>query len=277
MFRMQRLSQVYEAAPQIKFAEKEPIVIMSDCHRGVGNWSDNFAHNQNIYKAALQYYYNRLFTYIELGDGDELWENSNYQDIKNQYREIFQLLEKFCNLNRMYVVYGNHDEIKKKIGMGKEFCNCPVYEGLILRVMNHSIFLVHGHQGELFNDYLSGISKFLVKHFWRRLENFGMHDPTSPAQNNKAKKITENELIKWSSTHNQVTITGHTHRPMLPKPGEYKYINAGCCVHPYGITALEIRDQSIFLVKWSLEINEDGFVCASRKVLVGPERIMGYF
>lgn len=277
MFRDYRLTQVFNNAHEVIISEQMPIVIMSDCHRGVGNWSDNFAHNQNIYKAALQYYYNKRFTYIEIGDGDELWENKNYQEIKNQYKDIFQILQKFCSKSRMHVIYGNHDLIKKNHGMGKGFENCRIHEGLILKENGQSIFLVHGHQGDFFNDYLGGISKFLVKYVWRNLENIGVHDPTSPAQNNNAKKITENALIRWSTKHNQIIITGHTHRPIMPKPGEHKYFNSGCCVHPYGITAIEIQKKSIFLVKWGFEINKTGVVYVARKILVGPEKLGVYF
>lgn len=277
MFRQHRLTQVFNKANQIYINDQTPIVIMSDCHRGIGNWNDNFAHNENIYKAALYYYYNKSFTYIELGDGDELWENKNYQDIKNQYKDIFQILQKFCSKNRMHVVYGNHDLIKKKIGMGEGFENCCIHEGLILKDNSNSIFLVHGHQGDLINDYLSVFSKFLVKYVWKPVENIGVHDPTSPAQNNNAKKITENALIRWSSKHNQIIIAGHTHRPMLPKPGEHKYFNSGSCIHPYGITAIEIQKKTICLVKWSFEIGKKGVVYVKRKVLVNPEKLELYF
>lgn len=277
MFGQYRITQVYRNAYRIPVEQCAPIVIMSDCHRGVGNWNDNFARNQNIYEAALKYYYEKCFTYIELGDGDELWENKNFQEIKNQYKEIFHILEKFCCNNRMYIVYGNHDAVKAKKGMGKEFEKCPVYEGVILRKNSNGIFLLHGHQGELLNDYLSIVSKFLVRHVWKRFEYLGINDPTSAAKNNRVKKKTETRLMKWSKDHNHIIIAGHTHRPILPQPGEHKYFNSGCCVHPYGITAIEILKNSVSLVKWSYGTTEKGIVYVRRKILVGPEKLEGYF
>ena len=80
-YTLKRLSQVYNSAIHVPFDYNSRIIIMSDCHRGIGNWGDNFAHNQNIYFAALSFYYNNDYTYIELGDGDELWENRCYDTI----------------------------------------------------------------------------------------------------------------------------------------------------------------------------------------------------
>ena len=61
-----RLSQVLSDSPRITFDDYSRFIIMSDCHRGDGGFSDNFSNNQNIFFAALQYYYERDFTYIEL-------------------------------------------------------------------------------------------------------------------------------------------------------------------------------------------------------------------
>ena len=59
-------------------AEDHPkIVLMSDCHRGSGNWADSFLANRPVYTAALKYYIQKDFTYIELGDGDELWTTAS--------------------------------------------------------------------------------------------------------------------------------------------------------------------------------------------------------
>ena len=64
-----RLDKAYGEALCVPVHMGSRIVLMSDCHRGVGNWGDNFQANQNLYFAALQYYNRRKFIYIELGDG----------------------------------------------------------------------------------------------------------------------------------------------------------------------------------------------------------------
>lgn len=76
-----RLNQSFEGALRLPLNYYTKYVLISDCHRGVGNSNDNFLKNQNLYFAALQHYYKMGFIYIELGDGDELWENRSMKQI----------------------------------------------------------------------------------------------------------------------------------------------------------------------------------------------------
>ena len=79
-----RISKVFYSSEEITFNNSSKLVFISDCHRGDGGLSDNFSKNQNIYFSALEYYYEQGFTYIELGDGDELWENNKLCNIVNE-------------------------------------------------------------------------------------------------------------------------------------------------------------------------------------------------
>ena len=63
-----------------------------------------------------------------------------------------------------------------------------------------------------------------------------------------------------------ILITGHTHRPMAGSK-EVPYFNTGSCVHPAGITGIEIEHRCITLVKWSLGTNSDQVVYVKREVL----------
>lgn len=107
------LSQVFKSAEQIPFDDSSRIVLMSDCHRGDGSWADDFSNNQNLYLAALKYYYRENYTYIELGDGDELWKNNSFSNIILVNSEVFCLLSKFYKAKRLYFIFGNHDIVKK--------------------------------------------------------------------------------------------------------------------------------------------------------------------
>ena len=77
-----RLTSAFEHAPVLPLYKNSKLVLFSDCHRGSGTSNDNFLKNKQLYMAALSYYYKKGFTYIELGDGDELWENRNFQQIQ---------------------------------------------------------------------------------------------------------------------------------------------------------------------------------------------------
>jgi hypothetical protein len=113
MYLSKQLSQVFKSSDQIEFDDSSKIILMSDCHRGDGSWADNFLKNQNLYFSALTHYYDRGYNYIEIGDGDELWENNKVIDIINSHSDVFLLLSKYFSENRMYLIYWIHDIVKK--------------------------------------------------------------------------------------------------------------------------------------------------------------------
>lgn len=290
-----RLSRVLASSKVIPFDESSRFVIMSDCHRGDGSWGDNFSNNQNLFFAALSYYYENGYTYIELGDGDELWENRNIQDIINAHSDAYWLMSLFYRDGRLHMLYGNHDIIKKdpkytRTKCDSFFCDSinsrmalfpgiEITEGLLLKYRNtdYQIFLTHGHQGDLINDTLWKIARFLVRYLWRPLELMGIRDPTSAAKNNKVKNSIEKNLMDWAQKENQVLICGHTHRAVFPKVGESPYFNDGSCVHPRCITAIEIRNGMISLVKWAILTKPDRSLFVGREILETPISLANYF
>ena len=289
-----RLSQVYGTSPELPFDESSRIVIMSDCHRGVGNWGDNFMRNQTLFFSALEYYNSRNFTYIELGDGDELWENKKLSDVIQAHSDAFWLMSKFYADRRLHLIFGNHDMVKKEEGVVREnlssysdrnrglwfplFPGIQVHEGMILRERGteNKIFLVHGHQGDLLNDRMWRLARFLCRYLWRPLELIGVHDLTSAAKNYQKQRSVEKRLAQWARDENQMMICGHTHRPAFPAPGEAPYFNDGCGVHPRCITGIEIVYGMISLVKWSVKTRTDGTLCVGRDVLAGPAKLEEY-
>ncbi len=290
-----QLLKVFATSQVIPFDETSRIIIMSDCHRGNGSWGDNFSNNQNLYFAALNYYYDNGYTYIEVGDGDELWENRNIEDVIEAHSDAYWLMSLFYKENRLYMMYGNHDIIKRNAKYTQKKCHSfycdstdaalPLFpgiqitEGLILhyRNTNHQIFLTHGHQGDVLNDRLWKLSRFLVRYLWKPLELIGVKDPTSAAKNNEKKNTIEKRLMQWAKDNNQMLICGHTHRPVFPKIGEPLYFNDGSCVHPRCITGLEIRNGSIALIKWAILTRPDRSLYVGREVLEGPIRLIDFF
>ncbi|MCX7715649.1 MAG: metallophosphoesterase family protein [Clostridia bacterium] len=285
-----RISQIFESAERIFFDDLSKIVLISDCHRGNGNSTDNFLKNQHLYLAALTKYYSEDYIYIEIGDGDELWENKTAGEIIQAHRDIFELLSKFFNEKRLYFIYGNHDIIKKNNKIYQYFDdhekrnvelfkNIQIHEGLVLKHMsrNCEILLIHGHQADFFNDKLWRLGRFLVRYLWKPLENFGVNDPTSAAKNYDKKEKIDKKLIDWAKEEKRMLIAGHTHRPMFPEAGEVLYFNAGSCVHPHCITAIEISEGCICLVKWDLKTKRDGSLFIGKDILAGPVRLGEFF
>ena len=245
---------------------------MSDCHRGNGNRNDNFKKNKNIYEEALKYYYYNDFTYIELGDGDEIWEDDTIEEIKKEYYKLFKLLRKFYLKNKLITIYGNHDMCKKNNEFVKNtlskiinpitkteedlFPNLEVLESLKLQYEDQELLLLHGHQVDFLNSTLWKPTRFFVRHVWKNLEQIGLKDPTKIAKNYTIKDTREKILENWSKENNVLIISGHTHRPIFPKPGESTYFNDGSCIHPNGVTCIEIENERIALIKWSNQNNK---------------------
>lgn len=263
-----RLARSFRRAPVLSFTRDSRIVLFSDCHRGCGSQGDNFLKNRHLYLAALTYYYDREFCYIELGDGDELWENRNMNCIYEIHSDVFALLSRFYGEGRLYMLYGNHDYQNRK---DKKF---PHYQGMILKEAESGaeFYLTHGNQVDLLNSVFWRLSRFLVRYLWKPLEQFGVSDPTSAARNYRVKNKNETRLSQFAAQRQINLVAGHTHRSVLGDR-ESGYFNTGSCVHPSGITCLEISSGQIYLVKWSVETREDQSLYVARSVLAGPGRV----
>lgn len=288
-----RITRAFKNAKKLELTEQSKYVLFSDCHRGDNSFADDFSHNRKIFHYALSQYLQKDFTYIELGDGDELWENK-FANIFNANKDVYLLLREFHKKNHLHFIWGNHDmdyrnpkKVAKNLdyyydtvdGKNKELLkNASFSEAIRLEQEDgKSIFLLHGHQADWFNYNFWKLSRFLVKILWRPLQLIGIDDPTSPAKNFKELIKVESHLEEWiQKNNNQMIVTGHTHRPRFPSPNELPHFNDGSCVHPRCITGLEIENQQITLIKWHVVTNEDGTMQISRTILEGPENLSHY-
>lgn len=288
-----QLERLYNNSLKIDITNNDKIVIMSDQHRGAGDNYDNFLKNRNIYNAALSYYLNNDFTYIELGDGDDLWEVEDCKDIVEEHLDSFKLLKEFHDKNRLIMLYGNHDLIKKYPRILKEcfykyynketeiyenlLNNLRVYESLILNYEGEELLLFHGHQLDIINSSFWHLSRFLVRFVWKKLEHIGLKDPTNAAKNYPITRYREKKLSKWSMDNNIILISGHTHKPMFPKKELGLYFNDGSCIHPNGITCLEIENGYISLVKWKYVFDDENTIRIEKINIDKKEKIENFF
>lgn len=279
-----RISKAFEDALTLPLNSRSRYILLSDCHRGIGNSNDNFLKNEYLYTAALKYYFQKGFTYLELGDGDELWENRSIRKIKEIHTQSYLMMAKYYMNNRMHVIYGNHDIVKKNYRFlrknfhtyycQQELCERPLFpditfhSGIILKDTERKkdIYLTHGHQADLLNSTFWPLSRFLVRYVWKPLEKIGIPDPTSAAKNNTKKKTSEIRLTKWAEENSHILISGHTHHPMIGSP-KSPYFNTGSCIHPAGITGIEIQNRCMTLVKWGLGTNDRLALYVTREVL----------
>ncbi len=287
---IKRLTEAYANARIEEFDDDSRYVFLSDCHRGDGSMADEFMKNKSIYLAALQSYYALGFTYVEVGDGDELWENFDFKHVLWANNSTFRLLKKFYDEGRLHYLYGNHnmqlrdpeyarscftlmkDEAGEMVDFmpGLEPCEAMIFRH---RHSGQELFVVHGHQGDAANDQFWRATMWTFRVFWKYMHAFGVRSPASPVKNLFKQHKVERNYKRWIRRSRVPLICGHTHRQKFPHDDALPYFNTGSCVFPSYITGIEISDGQIMMVGWRVEPDDDGYLHVVRWVLAGPEPI----
>jgi UDP-2,3-diacylglucosamine pyrophosphatase LpxH len=290
----QRLTGAYKNAKVVHFDKNSKYIFFSDVHRGDDSVSDEFTRNQNLFLHALNYYYKEGYNYVEVGDGDELWEYPTFKHIRLAHTDVFVVLKKFYDSKRMTMIYGNHNIYLKSRKFVKEnyytfydeynqervelFRGLEPQEALILKNKDtgQEILIVHGHQGDFMNDQAWVLSMLLLRYFWRFMHIVGFENPASPARNLYRRHKVEKAYNKWIEKHKMMLICGHTHRQKFPKVNDLPYFNTGCCIRTRGICGIEILNGEILMVDWRISADDDGTMRVKRTVVRGPEAIDKY-
>ncbi len=203
---------------------KQSVIVFSDQHKGGRNGADDFAICEATYMDALDYYNSNEFYYVNLGDSEELWENS-IATVMQQNKACFAKEKLFVERNSYCKIIGNHDlywsndpfaqvQIKKMYGQ-----EIKIFEGISLRVQlaakHFDIFCTHGHQGDAQSDG-NWFSKWFVSWIWGPLQSFLEINTNSPSFNDDLKTHHNHIMYEWASQQkNVVLITGHTHQPVF--------------------------------------------------------------
>jgi len=230
------------------------IIVFSDQHRGAKNGADDFMKAETAYLAALDYYFEKKFQYISLGDSEELWENTLNQ-VKKNNTITFESEKRFIIQDKFFKVFGNHDlywdnspiaSQQLKAIYGKKL---RVFEGIIIEKDNKevhtqkkrtnnpfsifkikpdtddetlpiancplTIFLTHGHQGDASSDG-NWFSKFFVANIWAPLQSYLRINFNTPAYDEDLKTAHNLIMYEWSAKYKSLAlITGHTHQPVF--------------------------------------------------------------
>jgi len=290
----------FERIKHITMTPGMKLIVMSDMHRGDGSGADDFAQNSLIYRCALEYYLENGFTYIELGDAEELWENDNFDQIYITHTPVYDLLEKFHDPNpektRYIKVWGNHDlywkdhqDIYQSLFPGMQICEAVI--------LNDSILMIHGHQADpMCSGPVAAVSQFFVNHIWADLQRGGVKDPTRAATNPGLSNEVDERLHKWATNNDRgitAIIAGHTHRAVyenlslserrcleskikadrvqIKNLSDQSYYNTGTCIHPSSITGIEITFEScprLRLIEWVYSV-ERNHMTIRKEELVG--------
>lgn len=199
-------------------------IIFSDMHKGGGTGADDFTQCEESYLAALDYYYEKGFHLVALGDSEELWEAS-LTEIRQTHPLSFEREKKFVPANAFIKIFGNHDlywdndplaayQLKEIYGY-----DVPIHEGVVLQTQvgerTLNIFCTHGHQGDAVSDG-NWFSKFFVSRIWAPFQAYLKINPNTPAYNSRLKTLHNTIMYEWSAQQQDLLlITGHTHQPVF--------------------------------------------------------------
>jgi UDP-2,3-diacylglucosamine pyrophosphatase LpxH len=284
LFAHTRLSNVYNSSPIIPFDYSTPLIFFSDCHRGIGDKTEPFTQNEGLYYYALSYYYNKGYTYVEVGDGDEMYLYS-FDRIQSRYGQIFNLLQEFSRRDRLVMIAGNHD---LEPGSNKivEKCGAVAHEGVVLENTRtrSKIFAVHGHQADMLSDRLRPLGRTLVKRIIDPLLKNGMLSFSESGDNGHlfnrplpkwvssyikySQHKIEKRITSWVNQKQQMLICGHTHRFVSSSLRDVPYFNTGSCLAPGLLTGIEIVNGNINQINWVVKKPSTGGALIIKRELV---------
>ncbi|MFD0752034.1 metallophosphoesterase [Mucilaginibacter calamicampi] len=204
--------------------KKDKFIVLSDQHKGSRDGADIFTRSSKNYLAALDHYDREMFTYINLGDSEELWGNT-FLAVKKHNKATFENEKRFIKRKAFVKIFGNHDlywdnDPLAALSLMQIYGEAiPIYEGIVLQTVADnraiSVFMTHGHQGDLQSDG-NWFSKWFVSNIWGPTQAFLAINPNTPANNQQLKTDHNRLMYEWSAKQtNTLLITGHTHQPVF--------------------------------------------------------------
>lgn len=263
------LDRAYAAAGTMEIVGgRDRIVIFSDLHKGARDGADDFQRCERAYNAALACYLRLGYHLVELGDVEELWENS-FEEVATNYPKTLALAAAFHDDRRYTRVWGNHDLAWSDAAFFKDRMGAYGYgdvvpiESLRLAVKDAAgklvveLFLVHGHQGTADSDRHAKTSRFFVRHGWRRLQRL-LNRPWNTPSVDWGLRGEHAELMgRWAAKHRRVLIAGHTHMPVFFQSAKRPAVTPADVPSPGAETDAE-RGEALRLarIEWANAENE---------------------
>lgn len=81
--------------------------------------------------------------------------------------------------------------------------------------MGEDIFLIHGHQGRLFEDQAWKLSRFAAHFVWKTIQKILRIGLDGPAENFRIRDDLEMNYYRWAKKNRVLLICGHTHRAIF--------------------------------------------------------------
>lgn len=254
-----RLNKIWQTAPRLPFDNQSRFIFFSDCHRGDGSQKDLFVRNKTLFLQVLGFYHQAGFTYVEVGDGDDLWQVPYFATIRQAHSAVFDTLHHLHQQNCLHLILGNHDMPHGSPPADKD--GLPLHEGVVLQhtQTGQEILILHGHQADFSGSRFTFFSRLAVRHIWKHWQHLE-ETAVSNHYTRFAQKIyqwshrnglcLEQQLMRWALQNRQMLICGHTHLPRFATHSHSPYFNTGSCVNNGYLTGLEIQNGAITAVQW---------------------------
>jgi hypothetical protein len=220
------LDKAYESAGTFSLSPDTRVIIFSDHHKGGRDGADDFQRCERTYNAALAYYQELEYHLMELGDVEELWENS-FEEVAASYPVTLQLAARFREDDRYTRFYGNHDLAWRDgdLFAGRMsrygYAGIEPIEALRILVFDHDeqqqgeLFVAHGHQGTADSDRHARLSQFFVRHGWRPLQRRLARPWNTPSVDWALRGEHAEHMADWARSRHRIVIAGHTHLPVF--------------------------------------------------------------
>ena len=233
-----KINQVWEKLSEIMEQTHVPLfeiegvnyVLLSDTHLGNGSGADDFHNNESALLKALDYYLEKKFRLILLGDIEEFWQ-FDLGEIEQRYSDtVYSRIRKFPQ-EHITRLFGNHDYewggFVDPISDQAASSAAPEALKLVDSTGAVRILLVHGHQGSLESDKFSWFSRFWV-HLFRFVEplavKVGLYT-TGSATKSQIPKDYERTFYQWAKQNKLMIICGHSHRAIFASKSYAENLN----------------------------------------------------
>jgi UDP-2,3-diacylglucosamine pyrophosphatase LpxH len=199
-------------------------VVFSDQHKGARNRADDFQNCEQTYLNALDYYDDKGYTLVLLGDVEELWEE-DAQDVFASYPGVFNSEATFYRADRYIRVYGNHDDFwhyapNVNAYLHKFYPDIQPVDGVVFEFAKNGdilgeILMVHGNQGVFDLGLVSEISRIIIRTFWRTYQKITGKGRTTESEDACLRGTHDTRMYHWANAQEKlILIAGHTHRPV---------------------------------------------------------------
>ncbi len=199
-------------------------IIFSDQHKGAKDAADDFRNAETNYQTALDYYFRNGFCLANIGDCEELWENTPDKVVESHRKSLLEEA-RFLQDKRYLRTFGNHDlewkyAFQRDLYLKGIFGNkLKVPEGILLCTTYNneefSILLTHGHQGDKQSDG-NKVSMWIVAAIWTPIQRFLDISVNTTSDSFELVDVHNIMMYEWSATQkNMLMISGHTHKPVF--------------------------------------------------------------